>query len=512
MKKFTALLLAGVMTFGLAACTGGGGSGGAATTDPLTKEDVIQINIPSHASWPYQDDWKVWEYIEEGSGATLDITAIPASDVTTKYPIMFAAPETLPDVMSFSTKLRCDQYNEGGAIIALDDMAEYMPNYNAWLESLTQEEYDRYVKVRKAYDGKVYYTPSMGRESSQGVRAWLYRKDIFEKHNLEVPTTFDELYEVCKELKELYPDSYPYCLRSAFTHIDASGPSWKPYWSTGFYYDFNEDKWSYGASEDVMLEVIKFHKKMVEEKLMPSDFMTINASTWQELVTTNRGFIMPEYQTRIDFFNGLARGQNPDFDLQAMVPPIAKEGGVAKMNRYTIDPIGMLICNSKDEERIANAAKFIDWFYTDEAKEIVSWGKEGETYEIVDGKKQYITDETGSQPSNLYGFSTYGTYALYDHEASLALESDEIAETRDMVLGYHMENPVVTTYLAHAANEKRAITEYATAINTYTKEMVSKFILGQKPLSEFDEYVASLNEMGLQELLQAYETSYNKIK
>ncbi len=511
-KKIIALILAGAMMLPLCACTQQGTISGNATFEPLTREDVIQVNIPSHASWPYQENWKVWEYIEEACGATLEITALPSSDAKSKYPLMFASAETLPDVMSFSTKLRCDQYNEGGAIIALDDMAEYMPNYNKWLDSLSDEEYAQYVTVRKAYDGKVYYTPSRGKEASSGVRAWLYRKDIFEKHDLKVPQTFDELYEVCKQLKKIYPESYPFCLRSAFNHIDSSGPSWKPYWSTGFYYDFNEEKWNYGASEDIMLEVITFLKKMVDEKLMPSDFMTINESTWQELMTTDRGFIMPEYQTRIDFFNGIGRVKNPNYDLQAMIPPIARDGGVAKMNRYTIDPIGMLMCNTKDEGRIANAAKFLDWFYTDEACELISWGKEGETFEVVNGKKKYILDDKGTQPNNLYGFSTYGTYTLLDEEATLALESDEIAETRDMVLSHLHDEPTITTWLAHAPAEKDIISQYATGLNTYTQEMVTKFILGQEPLSKFDDFVAALDELGLQELLKAYETSYNNVK
>ena len=304
MKRITALILALIMVFALAACAGGNESK-TANAEPLTKDDVIKITIMSHPSWPYREDWKAWQYAAEGSGATLDVTAVPNSDVGTKYPIIFASPDLLPDLITFDYKQGSDRYAQQGALIALDDVAEYMPNYNAYIEGLDEVTYNATVGLRKAHDGKVYYTPSRGKEASSGVRAWLYRKDIFEKHNLAVPTTFDELYNVCKELKAIYPESYPFCLRSAFNHIDSSGPSWKPYWSTGFYYDFNEEKWSYGASEEIMLDVIKFLKKMVDEKLMPSDFMTINESTRQELMTTDHGFIMPEYQTRIDFFNGL---------------------------------------------------------------------------------------------------------------------------------------------------------------------------------------------------------------
>ena len=42
--------------------------------------------------------------------------------------------------------------------------------------------------------------------------------------------------------------------------------------------------------------------------------------------------------------------------------------------------------------------------------------------------------------------------------------------------------------------------------------MLTKFILGQAPLSEFDSFVATLNSMGVDKLLGAYESAYNRVK
>lgn len=510
MKKVISLLLAFVMIFALAACTSDGGKTGSATNDPLTKDDVIKIGLISHASWPYRDDWKVWEYIAEGTGATLDIAAYPASDAGTKFSLMFAAPETLPDIITATGKVSVDKYIQQGATIAFEDVSEYMPNYNAWVDSLTDAEYETHIVLCKGPDGKVHYSPVMGREQSQNVRAWLYRKDVFEKHNLSVPTTFDELYEVCKKLKELYPESYPYCVRQKFTSFDVSGASWKPYWRMNAYYDYENEKWSYGASEDIFKEMIVFYNKMISENLMPSDFMTISNATWQELITTDRGFIFPDYQTRIDFFNGLARANDPDFDLVAFVPPVATESGVPMVNKYNVDTTGVVMCNSRDERRIANTAKYMDWFYSDEAVELVSWGKEGETYEIVDGKKTFITDEKKSQPNSLYGFSTYGTFARMDPEAVLVMESEDIAKTRDMVLEHTM--PYLNPSVSLNEEEQKVIDNYSAALNIYVNEMVSKFVIGTEPLSKFDEFKQSLYEMGLEDVLAVYESAYARVK
>ena len=511
-KRIGALVLSLVMILSLISCADQNQNKTLVSGDPLTKEDVIQLVTVSHASWPFREDWKVWEYIEEGTGATLQVNAYPASDASTKYSLMLASPDTLPNIMAF-TSTPGDKYISQGAFVAFDDMAEYMPNYNAWLDTLSDEEYKNNVAFRKSYDGKTYYSPVIGREMAQDVRAWLYREDIFEKHNLKIPETFEELYEVCKKLKELYPDSYPLCLRSGFTPLNTTGSSWKPYWETTYYYDYNEEKWCYGAVDDIMLDILTFYKKMIDEELVTTNFLTIPTISWQELVTTDRGFILPDFQVRIDFFNGMAREKNPDFTIQAMVPPVANtDTGATMVNKYNVDPVGMMMCNTGDEGRVANSAKFMDWFYSDTAVELVSWGKEGETFEATDGKKHYITNAAGEQATSLYGFSTYGTFTRMDTTATEATQSDDIIKTRDMVFEHMMPyaNPLYNVSFNDEEQKVRDL--YYSAIDSYTNEMLSKFLLGQEPLSKFDEFRQTIKEMGLDEVLKVYEIAYKRMK
>ena len=513
MKRFIALLLAAIMIFALAACAGGEKSTTAADFEPLTKDDVIKFTFLSHASWPYKEDWKVWDYIAEGTGCTLEVNSIPNTEASTKIPIMFAAPELLPDVLAFGNKGGTDRYARQGALIAFDDVKEYMPNYNAWVDSLTEDEYNNHVKIRVAADGKIYHSPVKGREISQNLRAWLYRKDIFEKHNIALPTTFDEVYEVCKQLKALYPDSYPFCMRSPFVNFNVSGPSWSKWWNLGAYYDFDTEEWKYGALEDVTLDMIKFYNKLYEEKLVPEDCLTISTSAWQELFTTNRGFIMPEYQTRIDFFNGLAKANNPDFDLAAFVPPVANpELGVPMVGKYNVDPYGFAMCNTSDEKRIANAAKYADWFYSEDAYDLISWGKEGETYEIVDGERKFITDEIQSQPNTLYGLALGGTFCVIDPKAVEAMETEAIARGRQMVLDHTLPYANPTTWMSLSDDDSARVADISTAISSYIEETVSKMILGQLPFSAFDEMREEIKKMGVDEVLKIYGDTYEMLK
>ncbi|MBQ2743708.1 MAG: extracellular solute-binding protein [Oscillospiraceae bacterium] len=515
MKRFITLTLVLLMLVSLAACGSGGGATEIDTSnaaEPLTKDDVISMLVPSSSSWPVRDDWKIWEYMAEGSGATLDITSIPDTEAGSKYPLMFAARDTLPDLIAFSSNTQHRKY-AGQGLIAFDDLKAFMPTYNAWKASLSPEEYDIAVKPRTLADGKIYYTPGTGREGKTRMRAWLYREDVFKKHNLKVPETFDELYNVCKELKALYPNSYPLCTRSAAYWFDIPGSSFDKWWAAEAYYDFDDEEWRWGATEETAREVITFYKKMIDEELMPADFITMNDSTWTEMILSDKAFIMPHLQLRIDHFNQLAAQNKPEFKLQAMVPPVANaEKGVPMVERGDIEQIGFSIPDTGRADGIANAAKFVDWMYTDEAMELVSWGKEGETYEIVDGKKKFITDEAGTAPNSMYGFQLYGSFCRIDPLAAEAVQSETTLASEALVIEHTLPHYPVTLWVSFNDDEQNVIDQYKSACHTYTQEMLMKFILGQEPIANFDAFVLNLKEMGVEEVLSAYESAYNRVK
>ncbi len=74
---------------------------------------------------------------------------------------------------------------------------------------LTQEQKDDFIKGyyeegKQFGDGKMYTLPM-----SKSTEVLYYNKTFFDKHNLKVPTTWDEMEEVCKKIKEINPDSIP---------------------------------------------------------------------------------------------------------------------------------------------------------------------------------------------------------------------------------------------------------------------------------------------------------------
>ncbi|MBQ7415738.1 MAG: extracellular solute-binding protein [Oscillospiraceae bacterium] len=93
-------------------------------------------------------------------------------------------------------------YNVAGAVQTLDVLIESEYGY-------TQEQIDDFIPAYynegKAFgDGKMYSLPI-----AKSTEVLYYNKTFFEKHGLTVPTTWDEMEETCRKIKELEPTCIP---------------------------------------------------------------------------------------------------------------------------------------------------------------------------------------------------------------------------------------------------------------------------------------------------------------
>lgn len=516
-KRILALLAAAAMAFSLSACSNGGDDSSADAGDipdgklfaPGTE---ISMTIASHASWPYNENWIAWKYFQEATGAKFNIQAIPGTDFETKLPLMMANAKELTDMIHTWAKSHVDVYATSGAFMSYTDNMENMPNMTAFLDSLGEEAKEEMLNQRTSGDGEVYSAPAYGTHRVSNLRTWLYREDVFEKHNLKIPTTYDELYEVAKQLKALYPDSYPICFRNGMGKFEDTTPAWKPNFTYMPYYDYEACEWKMGAQDLLMKEIIEYYIKLAAEGLVPPDFLTIDTKGWEELMSTDRGFITNDYIVRIDHFNTAVRGENPDYTLALMAPPVPNvETGSAKIAKTNLDFAGWTICNTGKKQNIENAFKLVDWMYTQEAVELLSWGKEGETYTVdAEGNKKFILGED-EQVQTKYGVASYGLYQVIDQLAFESTYTQENIDAAIEVQKYVEEKSNPTLWLALDPEEENRAAAILDDLRTYCEEELSKFLLSQQPMSNWDAFQEGLIEMGCEELLEIYTNAYSRM-
>jgi putative aldouronate transport system substrate-binding protein len=56
--------------------------------------------------------------------------------------------------------------------------------------------------------------------------------------------------------------------------------------------------------------------------------------------------------------------------------------------------------------------------------------------------------------------------------------------------------------ISHTSEESRELANIMTDINTYRDEMTLKFIVGQEPIENFDNFVATIKKMNIDKAIE----------
>jgi putative aldouronate transport system substrate-binding protein len=478
--------------------TGGSGQnqgGGSPAPADKPKEPVtLTAMVQSHPAFPFKEDWMIWDVYKEHLNVTLDVSAYQGNWWET-IPLVIASGD-LPDLMWMSGTGNFHKYGNDGALIDLNEHLDKMPNLKKFIEEHPEE-----TAIMLSADGKLYMPPSSGGYATNSA-IFMYRTDIFEKHNLQPPQTLDELKETLRTLKQLYPDSYPLMVNKlnnmiyGFASLFGTGD--------GIYYNDKTGAMAFGPLEEGFRAMIQYFSELYAEELIPVDFLTLDSAQLNQLMTTNGSFMYYGYTNNIDTFNQAGRETNPDFLIKAMIPPEGPGGRYSGASSYITEGWTITSTTKKLDEALA----FLDWLYSDEGMEAISWGLEGVSYEVVDGKKKYvdaITDLTALTRD--FGIKSAGNFQRFDQEAWMTLLTEQSREAQQIALDY--VKPVKPDPALNA-EEQEAVQIKQDAIGKYFEENVSKFIVGQRPMSEYDAYLQGLRDLGAEEVLAVWQGAYER--
>jgi len=505
MKKTISLLMVSIMTVLLiAGCSseqakqepkGGENGSQSGTVQKIDKKFTMLTS--SNPTFPYKKEWPIWKWIEEKTGITFDVT-LPSGTLNDTISLTMAS-GNLPDLIFMSSTL-ANKYGEQGALANILDYVDSMPNFKKWIES-----YPEMAKRAISADGKMYIFPNQGfGETNRNI--WMYRKDIFDKHGLKAPSDYDELYTVMKKLKELYPDAYPFAFDRGQTLDILINMSANFQTFNDMYYDFEKKEWKYGPIEDSYKTLIEYMNRFYKEGLIPPDWMTMQTKQWQDLISTNKAFITADYIGRIDLFNPSMRKDNPQFNLDFMAPPAGTPGGKRQNPNLQAVDDGLTVASTS--KNIKDVMKYMDFFYSEEARERSSWGKEGETFTIENGKKKFVPGFTSVPDMRAKtGMATNGTYTWIDYDAHISLFSTQLQSAYTEARKYDMR---LQPRPAFNAKENEVLSLTGEAIKKHLQENVAKFVMGDRSLSEWDKFVTEIKGLGLQKMADVYKEAYQR--
>ncbi|MDO3412458.1 extracellular solute-binding protein [Saccharibacillus sp. CPCC 101409] len=498
--------LALCLVAGLGACSGESSSrqGGSGAQEGAVEIRWTRGENPAQA---IKENTPVIQEILAKTNVKIDLEPVPGSNYGDKKRVLLAS-NNIPDVIGIEAG-DAAEFGDTGMFLAISDYLDQMPNF--------QKVMEEHPEIGKLFvDGKLYSLPITEQFKIQGGKAPMIRADILEELQLEVPASFDDLYTVLKRMKEAYPDSYPFTTRGmsfmdAFSLGMGSG--------YGMTYDDANDRYFYGQNKPEFKEVLTYLNRLYSEQLLDPDFAVNTKQNWDEKLSTGRSFFYYDNNSFAVNYNATLQQNAPDAKFDR-IPYLTNAAGEAKGWLY---PKGWLVDNyaisSKTKNPEAVIAMF-DWMYGEEGTRVTNYGVEGETFEIQNGEAEMLPEtiekyKSSSDPARVM-MSELGTGLL-----ALAVHVDEspIKQLSDPDLvrwGEELTADEGAYYVpglnpAFTAEETDKLKQYTTKTSPLEEDVV-KFIIGTKPLEDFDQWAGQLTDAGAGEIEKIYNDALNRTK
>lgn len=547
MKKtmFTKLVLTALVgSMILASCgngsssegEGGSASSGSSTTAtsnepyelPLVTDGSVTISIASYENYltgyNYSDGLPVWQKYEEDTGVKIDWQMTPISDYVTVMQTRLAAGEDLPDFMNVPGSAM--QYVEDGLFISLTEQLDKNGYY-------TRQFYEAnpYVKpFVTGPDGEIYFfTNDVAGTSLADPYTFMIREDWLEKFGLKDPETLDDWYNCWKTFLEEdangngQRDEIPFCNDNTLQGVLSFGEAYGLYlhasggWSVG-----TDGKVTYDYIKPEAKELLTWLNKCYTEGLLDKEFATQNSDTIMKKVSSNQSGGVFRFLNGLDTYNKALASAGIDGSYKVVKPPKSSADSDTEPFVERYGPIVDLYGFTKDCEDLDIKFKFVDYFYASEAgNRGTCFGVEGTSYEVKDGKPVF-TDfvlnnpdgmgtnsalrSLGAMPTLPWNRSLNG-YWSYQAPQTIAHNPNTVAAAEMMQDYIHDSFP---TSILLTSDEQAIITQYAADLETRSKEMMTRFIMGQESLDNFDKFVSELEAMGLAEVTAIRQSQYDR--
>lgn len=462
-----------------------------------------------------------------GKKVEIEYNYIPSSEYDEKVKLMIAS-DDLTDF--FVTPLFYDttEMAEQGQLLELGQYQDLMPNYMNYIGKVKNG-----MKRVTDADGNMYTfketsTPRFPEDRGMLIQnTSAYRYDVFEANNIKIPETLDEFYGAAKKLKELYPDKYPVAtkwnsLRSLFSanHIRD-----EIFW--------DGEKYVYGVLDEGYKDALQFANKLYAEKLLDPEYtidtddtLKRKALNGDNLMWLTQWFTTPaEYTRTADDGKIFAVSLYPDNPKYGKAWQEVVNGNTPDLG-WGVYGVSSKVKNP--EELI----KFIDYQYSDEMIQLITWGIEGTTYTIgEDGVPTFVDSLKTAKDPWLEG-DKYGMRASRNHNPGLQMVSDARAfvdfaatdytvfngkyeevpiEKAEFLTSLPMpENDYVPSWLSEpsiqlTSSESQRISEIMNPIKTFVTEEQAKFVAGKNSFDDWQAFIDKVKKMGnIDEALKIY--------
>lgn len=535
--KLLALLLSLVMVLAACGSSGDKTSSEASTSEPAasteqskeeskeepveeekisSEERVLTLLISDNPNQPKRNNAPAQEEIFKRTNIRLDYQIVPSSNYSEKKSILLST-NNMPDIAKLDKSDIID-YAPSGIFLNLTEYIDDLPNFKAL--------WDTYPDMAKSMiDGELYAFQVVAKNEATNGFGPAIRTDLLTKHDLEVPTSFDELLDVLEALKTEYPDSRPYTGRNGTNQLLRT-TAYQLGSGHQLYFDHDLDKYVYGPATEEFKEVLRFHNQAFERKVLDMDYATSTAEQFETRLVGGQSFFFNDNSGFSLNFTNTLREIEPDAKLEA-IHYLTNSFGQRRAVSYATEIIGSYYAINGGVEDPETVVRFMDWMYGEEGSDISNYGVEGVSFQYNDEGKpefieEYVMQFKDHKPAGYYGvFSDMGItkldFSLYAGNTEQTFEIQRIQgfwdeETEaywermaeEVAPGGALVQPVADP--PFTVEEAEKIKQLTLDLNTMLEQEYDKYIMGVEPIENWDKVIEKANEIGAVELVELYNS------
>lgn len=521
--RILAALLAMILGLGLmAGCESTSGE----TTPPATQDTTAPVSTtapvtttepqPTEYTFPAGAELDVYgahdlnglpldSFVEEATG--LSITWVPNGGQKEVLESRLTDKVT-PSLIFYGDPMWGHEMGRYGAFVNLYDYKDILPDFFARYEAYG----DQIKKDYETAEGELYSAPVFinGNVSLCG---WMYREDIFEELNLTAPTNWDEFIAVLDALKKAYPDSYPLTMRNM----------------NGFMYSFVETSQQFGVDYDAVTvqldretgtyyncwttdearNMLKMWRFLITEGYMNVAALSNTTDTWVADMASGKSFITFDKAFQLDNIEKAGQEMDTNFSLSWFTNIPMVESDLPYQCRATKDYMYTWHVTTKCAD-VELALRYLNWMYSDEGSKVLSWGKQGESFDVdEDGDKYFLEgyDKTYQARYSESGYIDFkATASTYTKKCQdFIFDTIEASKAGDFY-----EDPAVVLN----SEEQSVVTTYQVDFEIVKSSYYAKFLLGELDIEDDDDWNAFKAECaatGEAELIAAYNAAYARL-
>ncbi|WP_246240865.1 extracellular solute-binding protein [Anaerocolumna sedimenticola] len=464
----------------------------------------VSANFSNLGDTPFAKAWM------EQTGVQIEFQHPPAGQDQEQFSLLLAD-GNLPDMIEYPWMTYPggpEKAISDNAIIPLNDVFEkYCPNLMAYLKA--NPDIDKMIKTD---DGNYYVFPFIrGDESLCNTIGLMLRQDWLKELNLEVPTTIEEWHTVLTKFKEEKGATSPFTFEYTMPVLTEENPFAYAYNTSKTFYLNSDGKVHFGAVEDGYKQFLTTFAQWYKEGLIDQDLATLGKDQVSaEMTNGSSGATIGWAGSTMGVLIAAATATDPNYMLQAAPVPTLKKGDFPEMgqieNRYPNQGGVAITTSCKD---IETAARLLDYAYSDTGHMLFNFGVEGESYTMVDGYPTY-TDKVMknadgwplAQSLSAYIRGNYNGPFVQDKRYLEQYYTIDTQKEANPIWGKHNGKAHKIPPITPTSEESQEMSVIMNEINTYRDEMALKFIFGEESLDKFDDYVKTIEGMGLDRALE----------